>query len=146
MSWWAMVEWRWRRRLHGHGRWRRQVSGDPRRWGGSGTTARATQQGGGPIWGQRGRGVLTGEPIHGGVVQWRGTSAVEMDHRSREPARWAVEVEHRSREPQSSWRRKWGRRMAGVACPCGGAHGHDGSFRNSPQHRCFVDASEPAHA
>jgi hypothetical protein len=43
-----------------------------------------------PFGGQRGRGVLTGEPVCGGVIRRRGTTMVEVDHRSREPARWTV--------------------------------------------------------
>jgi hypothetical protein len=34
--------------------------------------------------------VLTGEAIHGSMGQRRGTTVVEVDHRSREPARWTV--------------------------------------------------------
>jgi hypothetical protein len=49
--------------------------------GGSGTTARATQRGGGPIWGQWGSGVLTGEPVRGGVGRRRGTAVVGVDQR-----------------------------------------------------------------
>jgi hypothetical protein len=143
MGWWPKVERRQGRRFHGHEPWRQPISGDPRWWGGSGTTARVTQQGGGPIWGQRGRGVLISEPIRGGVGRRRGTTAVEVDRRAWEPARWAVRSTERSR---SSWRRGRGWRMAGVAHPRGGTHGHSDGFRNSPQHRCFVDASEPACA
>jgi hypothetical protein len=142
MSWWPMVKWRQGRQLHGHGQWRRPVFDDPRRWGRSGTTARATQQGGGSIWGQQGRGVLTDEPVHGGVGQRRGTVAVEVDHRSREPVRRVVRSTERW---WSSWKLGRGQRMAEVAHPHGGARGQGGGFRNSPQRRCFIDASEPAH-
>jgi hypothetical protein len=37
--------------------------------------------------GGKGKRVLTGEAIHGGVGQRRGTAVVEVDHRPREPVR-----------------------------------------------------------
>jgi hypothetical protein len=47
-------------------------------------------------------GLLTGEAIHDVMGQWRGTTAVEVDHRPREPARWTV----RSTERLWSLRRR----------------------------------------
>jgi hypothetical protein len=87
--------------------------------------------------------MLSGESVYDGVVRWWGTTTLEVVHRSREPVRWAVRSTEQSR---GSWRRERGRRMARVAHPRGGAHGHGDSFGNSPQRRCFVDASEPARA
>jgi hypothetical protein len=56
-----------------------QFSAIPNGGAGSGATARVTLRDGEPIWGQRGRGVLTGEVIHGSVGQQRGTVVVEVD-------------------------------------------------------------------
>jgi hypothetical protein len=66
----------------------------------------------------KGKGVLTGEAIHSGVGQQRGTVAVEVDHQPRELMRWTIMSTERLR---GSRRQRWGRRMAGVAHPRGGA-------------------------
>jgi hypothetical protein len=68
--------------------------------------------------GGKGKRVLTGEAIHGGVGPRRETATVEVDHRPREPVRWTVGS---TKWLRSSRRWRWGRRMAGVARPCGGA-------------------------